>query len=482
MIRKNTFSWSCFIVLFLTSTNTFSQHRLTRFTNTLKENSTDIKDVIPIVNKENGNTVMFIADAKKVYGYKLNSEFQLIDKLASETKKRKYKVFIGGDIHGQDYRIFLSNTSKNQFASINFSFSNKTTSNTKFKLPQYEYFIQTIAPKNKLYLLTADKNSGNLYLYSFDKDGTPIKDKITLESTHIIGKYDRAVKIAALLTGQGNVQKIEKNTPNAIETVSDLVKMYVRDGNIIITFDQNKKVTYALAIDIESKNSSMKVFNKPLANLKSSRKKTNSFIYDNYMFEVAANKEIFSMHILEYPSGNFIKEYAVSKNEEITFKNTPIIQEGGVYNSYRELEKTKKFLRKITSENIGISVIKIAGDYLFTIGGYVNQRQGGGMMMMGGGFGAIPIGGVGNATFFFNPTMFAYNSFTSTKSTRIEGVFNNNFEHIPNKEIPENVFDKINDSKTYNETAKTVFRYKDFFIKGDYDTRTRVYHLKKFTE
>ncbi|CAM1340049.1 conserved hypothetical protein [Tenacibaculum amylolyticum] len=470
------------MVLFLTSITTFAQQRLTSFKNVLKENSTDIKDVIPVVNKENGNTIMFIADAKNVYGYKLNPEFQLIDKLASETKKRKYKIFIGGDIHGQDYRIFLSNTSQNKFASINFSFTNKTTSSTEFKLPQYEYFVQTIAPKNKLYLLTADKNSGNLYLYSFDKNGTPIKDKINLESTHIVGKYDRAVKIATLLTGQESVQKIEKDTPNAIETVSDPVKMYVRDGNIIITFDQNKKVTYVLNIDIESKNSSTKVYDKPLANLKSSRKKTNSFIYGDYMFGIAANKEIFSMHILDYPSGNFIKEYAVSKNEKISFKNTPIIQEGGAYNSYRELEKTKKFLRKITSENIGISVIKIAGDYLFTIGGYVNQRQGGGMMMMGGGFGAIPIGTIGSATFFFNPTMFAYNSFSNTKSTRIEGVFNDNFEHIPNKEIPENVFDKINDSKTYNETAKTVFRYKDFFIKGDYNTRTKIYHLKKFTE
>lgn len=482
MMRKSFLKTLGFIVVTLTVIALPAQTQLTNFRNVLKQNSTDIKDVIPIVNKENGNSVIFIADAKNVYGYKLNPQFQLIDKLASETKKRKYKVFIGADIHGEDYRIFLSNPDKNKFTSINFSYSSKSTNHNEFELPLYEYFIQTISPANKLYFLTANKFSGELFLYSFDADGSPIKNKIELESTLIKDKNGKAVKIATLLVNPDKINKFEKDIPNSIEAVSDLTKMYVRDNSVILTFDQNKSVTQILTIDIDTKKSSMKTFEKPLLNTNSSRKKTNSFLYDKYIFEVAATKDIFSMQILNYSSGDFIKEYAVNKNETIAFKNTPIIQEGAVYNSYRELEKTKKFLRKITAENIGVSVIKVADDYLFTIGGYVKQARGGGGFMMGPGFGGIPIGGAGNVSFFFNPTMFAYNSFSSTKSTRIEGVFNDNFEHSPEKEVPENIFDKIDKHPTKSEVAKTIFKYKDFFVKGGMDTKTKTYYLTKFTQ
>lgn len=480
MKRKNVFFRISVIATLFISSTVFSQLQIGSFKNSLKENSTDIKDVFPIVNKENNNTVIFIADAKNVYGYKLNPEFKVINKLASESKKRRYKLFIGCDIKDKDYRIFLSNTDRDMFTSINFSFTNKTTTSTQFELPRFEHFIQTIAPDNKLYFLTANKTTGNLFLYSFDKNGTPKKDRINLESTLIVGKKGKPVKIATLLVDENSVNKIEKDTPNAIETVSDPIKMYIRNGKAIISFDQYKKETQLLVIDLATKTGTLQRFKKPLTNVNSSRKKTNSFLYDNYIFEIAADKKVFSMHILEYPSGKFIKEYAVAKTDIITFKNTPIIQEGGAYANYRELEKTKKFLRKITSENIGISVIKIDGNYQFSIGGYVQQHGGGGMMI--GGFGTV--GGIttGGVSFFINPTMFAYNSFTNTKSTRIEGLFNNAFEHIPNKEIPLNVFDKIDKSYTYSDVANTIFRYKDFFIKGDFKSRSNTYILTKFTE
>lgn len=482
MKRKNMLNRLCLLVFLITFYAGYSQDQIANFRNVLKENSTEIKDVIPIVNKENGNSVIFIADAKNVYGYKLNPQFQVIDKLASETKKRKYKVFLGADIHGENYRIFMSNTDKNKFTSINFSYSSKSTSHTEFKLPKYEHFIQTIAPTNKLYFLTANKVSGGIFLYSFAEDGTPERNQVELESTLIAGKAGKAVKIATLLVNADKVNKFEKDLPNSIESVSALTKMYVRENEILISLDQNKKKTQVLTIDIDSKKSSMKHIEKPLADIKSFRKKTNSFIYDKYIFQVAGNKEVFSMHILDYDSGEFIKEYAVNKDEKITFKNTPIIQEGAFYNNYRELEKTKKFLRKISSEYIGISVIKVAEDYLFTIGGYVQQHRGGGGFMMGGGFGGIPMGSVGNVSFFFNPTMFAYNSFSNTKSTRIEGVFNQNFEHSPNKEVPEHIFDKIDKHHTKSEVAKTIFPYKDYFIKGDMDPKTNTYYLTKFTK
>lgn len=475
-------------VIGLLCSSIFSQTQIASFKNSLKVNSTNIKDVIPIVNSKNDELAMFIADAKNVYAYKLNNEFNVVNQLSSETKKRKYKVLLGSAIINDNYRIFLSNKDNNKFASINFSFATKKTETLEFELPNDEVFVQTISHENNFYLLVASNIIGKLYLYSFDENGYPIKNEINLNGNMLVDRYGKAKRITDLLlkTNTGfvtisdpSIKKFEKDTPNSIESVSEEKKMYLRGNEIVITFDNNKKYTQVISINIDTKELTKKVFNKPLENIKPGKKKTNSFLYDNYIALISGTKEVLSIHLIDYTTGKFIKEFAVTKDEEITFKNTPIIQEGGFYNNYRELEKTKKFLRKITSQKIGVSIIKNNNNYQFTIGGYVEQRSSGPMMM--GGFGAIPMASFGGATLFFNPTALAYNSFTNTKSTRIECLFNDNFEHLKDEKVADNVFDKIKKSSASNHVTETIFRYKDYFIKGNYNNYTKTYTLKKYT-
>lgn len=477
------------LVICLIFSSVFSQEKIASFENNLKTNGTNIKDVIPIVNKENDELAMFIVDAKKVYAYKLNNEFKVTDELSSETKKRKYKVLLGSSINENDYRIFLSNKDKNKYASINFSFTDKNTVMNEFVFPNDEVFIQTISYLNNFYLLVASNIVGKLYLYSFDKQGNPEKNQINLNGSMLVDKNNNLKNITDLLlnsyTGfvtvkNSSLRKIEKDTPNSIESVSESKKMYIRDNNIVITFDNHKKFTQVISINIDTKELTKKTFNKPLEDIKARKKKTNSFLYDDYIAVVAGTKDVFSMYLLDYNTSKFIKEYSVSKDEKINFKNSPIIQKGGYYNNHRELEKTKKFLRKITSDKIGVSIIKNKdNNYQFTIGGYVKQASGAGMMM--GGFGGVAMASFGGATLFFNPTMLAYNSFENTKSTRIECLFNQKLEHIKDAKVPKNVFDKIKKAPTPYLAAETVFKYKDYFIKGDSHSFGKTYTLKKFT-
>jgi hypothetical protein len=67
------------------------------------------------------------------------------------------------------------------------------------------------------------------------------------------------------------------------------------------------------------------------------------------LYYIWANAEKFGIQITDFFSGRVLKKYGVLKKEDITFKNTPIIQEGGgtIYsNQTRELEATSKLLRK----------------------------------------------------------------------------------------------------------------------------------------
>ncbi len=483
-MKKNLIAVICYAFM---SLHLFSQTKIGSFKNSLKTNLSNIKDVMTLVNKESNDITFFLADAKNVYVYRLNEQFEITNKLISESKKRKFKVLLGSAIDRENYHIFLSNKQKNKFICINFDLKREKTTSHEFVISKNETLIQTISHQNNFYILTGNKYGG-IFLYSFNKLGQPVKKAVNNHyNPLVLNKKSKLVKITELLAKSHEtsvLKKFKKDIPNAIESVSSNKKMFVRNNKVILTLDHYKKLTQILTIDLAKKElTSYKTYEKPLANEKSSRKKTNSFLYEDKIFLIAGDKERLLMHVLEYPSGNFIKDFAILKDEKIDFKNSPIIQKGGDYNNHREFEKTKKFLRKITSEFIGVSVIKNKGDYQLTLGGYIQRKANAAFGMMGamGAMPGLPIASFGNATVFFNPVMLAYNSYANTKSTRIECLFNDKFEHIAGKKAPENVFGKIHKTEIQNKAASTIFKYKDYFIKGDYNSLNKIYTLTKFT-
>lgn len=463
-----------------------AQTEITHFKNDLKTSYSFVKNIIPTVNKDTNELVIFIMDPKKVYTYKLNENFKVVDKITSENKKRKYKTILGSTLNKDDCMLFLSNSDQEKFAYVNLSFQDQTTIFQEFSLHKGDNFVQSFSYKNRFYMLAINKNSKDILLYEFNSKNKKIeRNKIDEKNNFLLTKNDQVKRIADVINKYGRrIQKFEKDTPNSIESVSSLIKMYLKNNEIIVSFDENLKGTQVITINIDKKTITKKTFMNPLSKIKSFRKKSNSFIYDDIITLISGDANIFKMHILKYSSGELIQEYAISKDEEISFKNTPIIQTGGEYAKFREFEKTSKFLRKISAGNMGVSIIKNNDDYQFTIGGYVTRNSpGGAIPMMGmGAFGGIPLGSVSNVTFYFNPTMFAYNSFNTTKSTKIECLFNKHLEHIEKEERLETIFDKIKKHKVSNISHETLFKYKNFFIQGYYSKLNKSYYLIKFTQ
>ena len=466
-----------------------AQESLVEFENSLKNSNSSIKDVIPIINDDTNDIAVFFADAKNVYGYLFNDTFELQKKLLSPEKRRKYKVLIGSSILlDGSYRVFLTNKGHNRFSSMTLSFDKKEPQLHEFNLEDTnERFIQTITYKNKFYLLSAARrapedhayNEG-IYIYTFDDEGKPKRNTIDIRSFVFLDKKGNAISIPSLVAPYANsIKKIENNVPNSIEVAASNRKMYTQDNKVILSFDNNKEFSQFLEINIETLEANKKSFEKPMKGIEKNRKKTNSYLNGDLLFMVAATKDNFTFQVHSFKTNSVIKKYNFSQEDTIHFKNTPIIQEGGMYDNLRELESSKKFLRKITAQKIGVSAIKVLDMYHLTIGGYVEQKSGG--MMPMGGFG-IPMASFGNVNMFFNPTMFAYGSMSNTKSTRIECLFDEDFDHLGG-DIPENAFDKIDSfvSKEIGE-GETIFSYKDYFIFLDYQPVSKNHVLRKFKE
>src|SRR5690606_3094444 len=100
-----------------------------------------------------------------------------------------------------------------------------------------------------------------------------------------------------------------------------------------------------------------------------------SYLFQDKIFQIGGNKKIMVLTVKDLETGKELKRLTVSNNEEITFKNSPIIQEGNAFlpGSKRELDNTSQFLRKISSENIGVAVFPTKNGYQITIGGNIRN-------------------------------------------------------------------------------------------------------------
>lgn len=194
-------------------------------------------------------------------------------------------------------------------------------------------------------------------------------------------------------------------------------------------------------------------------------------------------------NVKDFETKKMLKEIKLNKEDSITFKNTSIVQEGGGFGlnisgdvRTRELEKTSKFLRKVSRSNAGIAVFKTNGIYQIVLGGHIEASSGGvGMMpMAGGGFGGM----AGGQSFtIFSPIFGSYGGYSSSKSTVINCLFNDKFEHVKGK-LPENIFDKIDayDTEKGDLKLKTVFKHNEKFYLGHFDKKTKHYRLIGFDE
>ncbi len=460
--------------------------------NSLKTSRYAVKEAFPVVNELTNDVSLFLIDSRNIYAYLFDEQFQVKSSLASDKLPRKYKVLIGSSISTDgNYHLFLTNNSEEKFGRISFSYADGSSSMKEIDLNmKKQAFVQTISHNNRFYLITTQKDTSILNFYVFDGDGGPIQHKVDLSEERFINKKNKTENVYRLLfpytsvnSTTGKVEKIQEDNPNSIETSSANNKLYLRDGKAVFTFDGNRNFTQMVSIDLNNFDHSVKRYRKPLEQVPFQQKKSNSFIQDQQLYMLASTREEFVFTISDVETGKLVEKYGATVNDTISFKNSPIIQEGGAYDSYREMEKTKKFLRKITSSEVGISVYKLDGQNQITLGGK-KEIQGGSMMMpMGMGFPGVPIANFGTVNVFFNPTFFAYNHYSATKSTFIHCLFDDDFKHLEG--TPKvNAFDKIQSftEEIQGLKVETLFKHNDYFVFGHYSPKSKKYIFRKFTD
>ena len=253
-----------------------------------------------------------------------------------------------------------------------------------------------------------------------------------------------------------------------------------RVNEIKISNDCSNEVTQIVTISLNSFESSFTEFKKENFAELGIWGNSNSFFHEGNLLQMELNEEKMIISIKD-ENNQLKKKYEVKVNEEIDFKNSDIIQVGGVLDKYRILETTKQFLKKANSGNCGLSVYELNSNFYIEMGVSEQVNKGGGGMMMGGG---LPMaGGVGGTSVVFNPTFSNFNSYKSNRVVSIKCLFDINFNHLKG-DLKPLAFDKI---KTFldvkpEKKCQTIFQLDNAFYLGYYDGFKKLYNLTKFTD
>lgn len=478
---KHFFTFLIFFLATLTQVN--SQESFLEQKLDLKKTGYIINEVLPIVNEVNGDFALFFRETKSIYAYLFNQNKKNISEIYTKEIPKKYRVIIGYSIaQNGDYSIYSSNEKRNKFLVTTFDFDIKKATSKEIELDlKDELFIQALTINNNLVVLTIDKKTSNFSFYRFD-DNFKFKKELSISNVNLVNNKGETVSIYKMLAGSYwetilgggtnfsnlSFELIDNIIPNSLEITSKKNKLYINNGILYFTFDENNDITQILTVDMNNFDWTFNSFEKPFKNVPKNAKKTNSFLFEDYLLTVALNDYGLELKVITLQTKNTIKKLTALIDEEITFSNTPVkLETSSIFNRYREINETKKLIRKAKRLNVGISLYPTTLGYEISVGGSMEIQQAAPMFSTG-------VGGFGSTS--------AYAYYEGNKSIYTTGLFDLKFNHIEGNLKPTS-FDLIKDykgSRRKKPYSETIFKYEDKLIWGEYNARNKTYILRSF--
>ncbi|RMB59124.1 hypothetical protein EAX61_08665 [Dokdonia sinensis] len=476
------------IFLLFLSTLIFGQEKVFEFENKLKIGTRKINILYTNSNSE-GESLFLIPDSGKIATYLYSENFEPVGQgLLIDNVLYKYpqiSSFIGT---GKKRTIFLRKANNKKWGAVFLDFDNRSVRQVDLDFKHKgENFINEFSRNGFHYVVALLRNSSTFRMYRFDQNGDITHTDYNLSSTNFTPKKRRSGDLSDIIEPQRENFKtnvVEEGTPLALNTVNEVIKLYPQDDKVRITLDMRRTYTFIIDLFLESNKSEVHIIERPSLRDPSSMEKTNSFLQGDHLFSFKTSYDELLFAIIDLKSKNVLKEIRVDEKEHISFSNTPIIQEGGALDDYRELDRTRQFLRKTVSSNPAVAVLKNGDDYVVTLGASQEIESPGVLIVsssVGGAIGAGIVIGIGNAVFG------NYLNYTRTKTARIQTILNREYDHLKGAIVPVNIFDRIQafelelDEEYGNDKgATTLFKNGDDFILGFYHRTLNTINLYRF--
>jgi hypothetical protein len=459
---------SLLILLLIYNSALFSQTVLTSYPLDLKE-SEENSQILNAENTVTHDVFAFIVNKRNLTILKYNSALFLTDQYTSLLLNLDNKSIIGYSFSEDgNPTLYWSSIDFNEIIVIEYFLENKTFKALKFRFPSSNQYV--ITPLFNI--LTKDLSEQTLTLYTF-KNGTA-EEKIFDFSAFLFQNKNTQKTTFNKIIEAFPIEKMEVDDYNSLFKSAQKTKIYMLDERLILTLDHNPKKTQIFDLILKNDTIIEKNFAQPIP--KKAVRSSNSFFYDNKIFQVNANPEELLFDVKDYDSGLSLKNISVSKNDTIRFKNSPLLiqSENG---RTKELSKTKKFLQYLSNLDIGVSVFKSKKHTLITFGGTPKNDFTAYYSSNNLGFEQQD----DEYRQLFPQNNFSQNSYT--KTVFFESSWDKNFE-FTNQEPPPLAMDNISYFLNQHKqvTLENTIKFKDYYILGYYDSATKEYVMRKFKD
>jgi hypothetical protein len=464
---------SLLLLLLIYNSVLSSQTILTSYPLDLKK-SEEINSIVNAENTVTHDVFAFIANKQNITILKYNSALFLTDQYTGPLLNLADKSIIGYSFSEDgNPTLYWSSLDFNEILVVEYYLANKTYKALKFRFPSSNHYVVSVFQKNNLfYILTKNISEDALTIYAF-KNGRAEEKTFDFSGSLFQNKNTQKTSFNKIIEAYP-IEKIEVEDFNPLFISTQKSKVYMLDERIILTLDHNPRKTQLFDLNLEKLTITEKNFTQPT--LKKTARSSNSFFFENKIFQVTANVDELSFEVKDYDSGLTIKNSTVSKNDSIHFKNSPLLlqRENG---RPKELSKTKNFLRYLSNLDIGVSVFRNKKNTLITFGGTPKKDF--------------------NAYYTANSAsygqseeeyaqMFPSNNFSQnihTETVFFESSWDNNFE-FSNQEPPPLASDNISYflSQHKEVSIENTLKFKDYFILGYYDSVAKEYVMRKFKD
>lgn len=321
-----------------------------------------------IVNAQNTITkdvfVFIASDSLTILKY--NSALFLKDKFVTSRQFVENRSLLGYSFSedGNPTLYWFSGEEKSIILT-KYYIENKTSRALKFQIPLDEKSILTYYQKdNNFYLIMREKMKEALTAFIF-KNGMAEERFLDFSSFQFRDRKTQQKTFNQILN-ENPIEKMDSGEYNPLYKVTAKSKLYTLPNRLILTLDQSFRKTQLFDINLDNLEIKEKSFVKPIG--AKNPKTSNSFYHENKLYQLNVNSDELLFDIKDYESGESVKSFAVTKKDTIRFANSPLLMQ--IENRPpKQIKNTAKFLKELSSIDIGVSVFKNRQNLFLTLGG-----------------------------------------------------------------------------------------------------------------
>lgn len=431
--------------------------------------SRDNQQLLNAVNLKK-DVFTFASDKEKLNVLKYSKFLFFQDSISVNRPDKEYEFMAGYSFenNGNPCNYWASEDFR-KLQSITFDFENRNTKVDNFQLAfTDESILNTFSENNFFYILTLPKNDDRLKIYAFRR-GQVYEKSIDFSNYKFIDSKGKSLAFNQLIKENG-LEMIDTKAVNPLFQTVGKSKMFIEGNKMVLTFDSTMQ-TQIFQVDLNSFSVSEQII--PQQMLVNSGK-SNSYFRQNKLYQIKVNDGELAVSAVDLASGNVLKKYYADAKDEISFRNSPLLTQTG-RQAGREMKTTKKFLQRLNSSEIGISVYQTPHELMLTVGGIRNVNSTGSILLgITAGAAMVATGTGADVSDMFDAQ--------DLQSTYFEALFDDKFEHQNLEQLPLAV-DGISQFLAENNfSLQSVFPFENYFIVNYYDAKKKELVMRRFED